>query len=49
MSRKALALLSLFALVAVPNRASAIQYSKDLPVRLGEWNWNFKEAKAIAD
>ena len=40
----------LFLLVgALVFRASAIQYSTDLPVKLGEWNWNFAEAKQIAD
>lgn len=27
----------------------ALQYTTELPVRLGEWNWNFEEAKEIAD
>ena len=41
---------SLFLLVgALVFRASAIQYTTDLPVKLGEWTWNFAEAKQIAD
>ncbi len=41
---------SLFLLVgALVFRASAIQYSTDLPVKLGEWTWNFADAKQLAD
>ena len=41
---------SLFLLVgALVFRASAIQYTTDLPVKLGEWTWNFAEAKQLAD
>ena len=44
------AAISLFLLVgALVFRASAIHYTTDLPVKLGEWNWNFAEAKQIAD
>ena len=44
------AIASLFLLVgALVFRASAIQYTTDLPVKLGEWTWNFAEAKQIAD
>ena len=49
MKKKLAVLLSLAALIVAPFQASAIQYTKDLPVRLGEWNWNFHEAKQIAD
>ena len=48
--RVATAYLSMALLLfGVVRQAEAIDYSRELPVRLGEWNWNFAEAKALAD